>query len=90
MPTKTELEIKIRNAQHRAFISKMIYLGLGLIGGWLACYIYVIHFGGSFPPRGTFAKFLSQSWGMFSGIFVPIIVALITSYINRKKRQGDG
>lgn len=89
MPTKAELEKKILHARHKSFVGKMAYLALGLFGGWIACYVYTIHFGGSFPPTGTFSKFLGQSWAMFSAIIVPVIVALVTSYITRKNRQGD-
>ena len=89
MPTKAELEQKIKHAQHRAFIARMYFLVIGIAGGWIACYIYVIHFGGTFPPTGTFSAFLKQSWGLMLPVAIPIIQALISSYINRKKRESD-
>ncbi len=87
MPTKDELEKQIKNARHKAFVGKMTYLTFGCAGGWVACYIYVIHFGGVFPPSGTFAKFLTQSWALLIPI-IPIIVAIIQMY-NRRKSDGD-
>ena len=89
MTTKAELERQIQNTKHKSFAGKMWYLLLGLVGGWLACYIYVVHFSGQYPPAGTFWKFLRQSWLMFGFVFIPILQALVSRYIKRRFRNND-
>jgi len=78
-----------RASQHWSFARKTGYILTGAACGWIACYWYVTQYGGVMPKPGTGSTLVKEIWTTFKPILIPIIVAAVSSYIHKRKREGD-
>ena len=68
----------------------MNYIIYSIAAGAFACYWYVVNYGGSMPPSGSFSHFISDWWGLVSGTFLaPILSTIILRYWMMKKVRSN-
>ncbi|KKM93768.1 hypothetical protein LCGC14_1204980 [marine sediment metagenome] len=83
--------VRKRVEHHKPFIYKLNYMVYTCIVTCIMFYLYVTGYGGAMPPQGTFDDYLADFWIFITtGFLAPILSALITGYIIKKRRSTDG